>query len=77
MEVVRLGEGPDVVLFLGSIHGDEAARTPLLERLIEVLRAEPARLTEAGFTFVHPDLASALPAVLAPRAPVPDPQSAY
>lgn len=47
------------------------------ELLLASTRAEPARLTEAGFTFVHPDLASALPAVLAPRAPVPGPQSAY
>jgi protein MpaA len=35
-----LGDGPLVVLFLATIHGDEAAGTPLLERLHERLRAE-------------------------------------
>lgn len=36
------GAGPDTVLLLATIHGDEDAGTPLLERLAEKLDAAPA-----------------------------------
>ncbi len=41
IEVITIGSGPDHVLILASIHGDEAAGTALVERLAEVLDAEP------------------------------------
>lgn len=37
-----LGGGPRRVLLLATIHGDEAAGTPLLQRLVEHLHANPA-----------------------------------
>jgi protein MpaA len=42
IECLRLGDGP-AVLYIATIHGDEAAGTPLLQRLAEVLNAEPRR----------------------------------
>ncbi|MFT5463548.1 MAG: protein MpaA [Planctomycetota bacterium] len=36
-----LGDGPEVVLFLATIHGDESAGTALLERLAVELYADP------------------------------------
>jgi len=39
-----LGSGPLVVLFLATIHGNEGAGTPLLERLRAHLHAHPALL---------------------------------
>lgn len=40
----RLGAGPEVVLILATIHGSEAAGTPLVERLAEVLARTPRLL---------------------------------
>ncbi len=37
----RLGQGPIAVLYLATIHGNEAAGTPLLEHLAEYLLAHP------------------------------------
>ena len=45
IEVTEMGVGPETVLFLATIHGDENAGTPLLERLIEELRADAEPLT--------------------------------
>ncbi len=45
-----LGDGPDVVLLLSTIHGNEAVGTPLIERLGDPLRANPALL--AGRTVI-------------------------
>lgn len=39
-----LGDGPRTVWFLATIHGDEAAGTPLLERFASELVAAPERL---------------------------------
>ncbi len=41
IDVRAFGEGPDVILFLASIHGDEDAGTPLLQRLADELEARP------------------------------------
>lgn len=41
IEAFVLGEGPEVVMFLATIHGDEAAGTPLLERLAAELMMHP------------------------------------
>jgi protein MpaA len=41
IEVWTIGTGDVVVLIIASIHGDEAAGTPLLERLAFELRARP------------------------------------
>lgn len=40
-----LGDGPRTVLFLATIHGDEAAGTPLLQRMIQTLEDDPGLLT--------------------------------
>jgi len=45
-----LGDGPDVVLLLSTIHGNEAVGTPLLERLGAHLKANPHLL--AGRTVI-------------------------
>lgn len=50
IDAVRLGTGPEVVLILASIHGSEAAGTPLVETLIDHLAARPDLL--AGRTVV-------------------------
>jgi protein MpaA len=39
-----LGDGPDCVLIIGSIHGDETAGTPLARRLSHYLMMNPHRL---------------------------------
>ncbi|MGI8906373.1 MAG: M14 family zinc carboxypeptidase [Candidatus Sumerlaeaceae bacterium] len=44
IEMLTLGKGPDYVLILASIHGNEAAGTPLVLRLEKLLRREPALL---------------------------------
>ena len=43
-----LGRGPEVVLVLAGIHGDERAGTPLAEALVDHLRRDPGAL--AGLT---------------------------
>lgn len=35
------GEGPDTILIMATIHGDEAAGTPLVDRLMAHLRENP------------------------------------
>ncbi len=41
IECLTIGEGPVVVMFVGTIHGDESAGTPLLERLAREAGANP------------------------------------
>jgi predicted deacylase len=41
IEVIRLGDGPATILLLATIHGDEDAGTPLMDRLAAALIAEP------------------------------------
>jgi protein MpaA len=48
----RMGDGPDVTLFLGVHHGNEKLGKPLLERLMDLLRAEPERLSGRRAVFV-------------------------
>lgn len=48
----RLGDGPDVTLFLGVHHGDEKLGKALLERLMAVLEREPERLAGRRAVFV-------------------------
>lgn len=50
IRMVTLGEGPDSVLILATIHGNENAGTPLTARLVEYLDIHPELL--AGRT-VH------------------------
>ncbi|HVP12698.1 MAG TPA: DUF2817 domain-containing protein [Phycisphaerae bacterium] len=44
MECVVFGDGPDVILFLSTIHGNEPAGTPLLHRLADHLVQQPQLL---------------------------------
>jgi protein MpaA len=44
IELITLGNGPDYVLFIATIHGNEDAGTPLVHRLIERLRMRPSVL---------------------------------
>lgn len=44
IEVRRLGHGPDLTLILATIHGDEAAGTPLCGRLLDHLAGRPGAL---------------------------------
>lgn len=54
----RLGTGPDVTLIIATIHGNESAGTPLLERLEKELVASPSLLegrTVALVPVANPD----------------------
>lgn len=44
IERIVIGDGPECVLYLASIHGNEAAGTPLLRRLLRRLQEEPELL---------------------------------
>ena len=44
IEVWSLGEGPETVLVIAAIHGNERAGLPLVKRLREVLASEPGRI---------------------------------
>ena len=44
IELITLGNGPDHVLIMSTIHGNEDAGTPLVHRLIERLRVRPSIL---------------------------------
>lgn len=44
IETLSFGRGRDIVLLMATIHGDEAAGTPLLDRMAEVLRKSPRYL---------------------------------
>lgn len=44
LEYWTFGQGSRVLFFMASIHGTEGAGTPLLEKLIEWLRANPGAL---------------------------------
>ncbi len=44
LDRIVLGDGPLNILFLASIHGNEAAGTPLLNSLVRRLRATPEQL---------------------------------
>lgn len=55
---VTLGKGEYRILFLASIHGNEAAGTPLMERLMDELRNQPEFLSDATVVIipvVNPD----------------------
>jgi len=41
---IVLGSGPDVTLLIATIHGNEKAGTPLLNKMAEHLRADPSLL---------------------------------
>lgn len=40
IECFRFGDGPEVILFMASIHGNEPAGTPLLYKLVEHLQKD-------------------------------------
>jgi protein MpaA len=44
IELVTLGNGPDTVLIIATIHGNEDAGTPLVYRLIDRLKTQPSLL---------------------------------
>lgn len=44
IELITLGNGPDTLLIIASIHGNEDAGTPLVYMLIDRLREEPTLL---------------------------------
>ena len=44
IEAHVLGDGPDVTLIIATIHGNEAAGTPLVHALMEHLRLDPSCL---------------------------------
>ncbi|QDU69405.1 DUF2817 domain-containing protein [Engelhardtia mirabilis] len=44
IELLSLGSGAQTVLLIATIHGDEWAGTPLLDRLADELLADPVRL---------------------------------
>ncbi len=44
IESIVIGQGRDVTLILGTIHGDEEAGTPLAERLAEYVQEQPELL---------------------------------
>lgn len=44
IELLSFGDGPDCVLIMASIHGDEDAGTPLLHRMAQHLRHQPGLL---------------------------------
>ena len=46
IECLSFGEGPDCVLIMASIHGDEDAGTPLLHQMARHLRHRPDLLAE-------------------------------
>lgn len=48
----RMGDGPDVTLFLGVHHGDEKLGKVLLERLMALLRQHPEHLAGRRAVFV-------------------------
>jgi murein peptide amidase A len=44
IRVEQLGSGPEVVLFLAAIHGNEWGGTPLVQSLMQALRSQPELL---------------------------------
>lgn len=44
IECLVAGDGPDVFWLIATIHGNEAAGTPLVEKFVEHLKARPADL---------------------------------
>lgn len=52
LRAMRLGDGPTRALYLATIHGNETAGTPLLERLAAELRSEAGMLTRLGASVV-------------------------
>jgi murein peptide amidase A len=44
IECLVLGDGEDVFWYIATIHGNEAAGTPLAEKLVEWLKAHPEEL---------------------------------
>jgi murein peptide amidase A len=56
--LITLGSGEYTVLMMASIHGNEAAGTPLLERLAKLLEDEPEQLADRTLVLmpvVNPD----------------------
>ena len=45
IELITIGTGPEKVMIIATIHGNEDAGTPLVYRLIDKLRARPDFLT--------------------------------
>jgi protein MpaA len=46
IKIIIIGTGPDVIFLMASIHGNEAAGTPLLYRLIKYLEKYPDLYTD-------------------------------
>ena len=58
IEVIVLGDGPEVTLVIAGIHGDEDAGVPLIYDVIDFLKNHPQWLSERKFVFmpnVNPD----------------------
>jgi protein MpaA len=45
INAITLGEGPRTILYLATIHGNESAGTPLVNRLIQVLHGDREKLS--------------------------------
>jgi protein MpaA len=52
IEAIRLGKGPETVLILATIHGDEAAGTPLLRDLATHLATHPEILEQRSVILI-------------------------
>ncbi|MHC5144217.1 MAG: M14 family zinc carboxypeptidase, partial [Planctomycetota bacterium] len=46
IELITIGAGADKVLIIATIHGNENAGTPLVERLLDELRVRPSLLAD-------------------------------
>jgi protein MpaA len=52
LEAFSMGNGPETILFVASIHGDESAGTPILQALAEHLEAQPEALAGKRVVFI-------------------------
>lgn len=55
IEMIAFGAGPDVVLIMATIHGNEDVGTPLLKRLVSHLEANP-NLSDGRRVLLLPDV---------------------
>ncbi|MHC4468690.1 MAG: M14 family zinc carboxypeptidase, partial [Planctomycetota bacterium] len=46
IELITVGAGTEKVLIIATIHGNEDAGTPLVERLLDELRVRPSLLAD-------------------------------